>query len=250
MTSAMKPTALKRRLPAAERQVLNRCRPPPPLCCCRRCRRHWLHAAALLPPLCHRNCGFMPPLPCPLPALQVRAVVICRPPVLNDRRLLPPGADALLELEVLPPAEALPAGAPDADLLRDICLAREGAKEGATLRLPLFGYHGGAGGAQLCVREVAPLLRRLLAGESAAVIAYGQTGSGKSYTMGTERYDEGQAPAPHSGACGATCRAAAGAAVLQFCRPRCRPSRAALPAAAPLPACCCRSGRRLLRPGV
>ncbi|PSC67025.1 Kinesin KIF3A, partial [Micractinium conductrix] len=67
------------------------------------------------------------------------------------------------------------------------------------LRLPLFyGHRGGASAEALCTREIAPLISRVLAGESAAIIAYGQTGSGKSFTMGTERYGEGEGPPRHS----------------------------------------------------
>jgi hypothetical protein len=104
----------------------------------------------------------------------VRAVVVCRPPVANDSwRLTTVGGDAsapLAEIDVVAP-EDVPADAPDASLLRDISLGKD-----VRLRLPLFG-HRGADSTQLCEREVAPLLRRLLAGESAAVIAYGQTGA-------------------------------------------------------------------------
>jgi hypothetical protein len=193
----------------------------------------------------------------------VRAVVVCRPPGACDSRRLSSAAaaeGALSELEISDPVAAgeLPADAPDADLCRDVAVGRE-----AALRLPLYG-HGGAPAEGMCRREVAPLLRALVAGESAAVIAYGQTGghatlhlhcplrlrrpassageaaaaepsrlepppspggdktwrplscalpgsifsralpllstgSGKSYTMGTEKYEEGQGPAPHSG---------------------------------------------------
>lgn len=177
--------------------------------------------------------------------MQVRAVAVCRPVVQHDsRRLSAAGApaSALQELDILQPDEAPPASAADADLYRDISVEREG--KGSVLRLPLYGYRGGAGAGTLCEREVAPLLQRLLAGESCAVIAYGQTGallagcasafvlssgcymrtacrgllpsaaanqfvdvrcpqlcagSGKSYTMGTEKYGDGQAPPPHSG---------------------------------------------------
>lgn len=103
-------------------------------------------------------------------------MAVCRPPVANDRRRLSaaPG-DALQELDILEPDAALPQGAPDADLCRDISVEREG--RGTVLRLPLYGHRGGAGLEQLCEREVAPLLQRLLAGESCAVIAYGQTGA-------------------------------------------------------------------------
>lgn len=131
-------------------------------------------------------------------------MVVCRPPLLNDWQWLAatPGggdapSDALPELDILPPSEVPAEGSRDADLLRDISVARGGAKDATTLRLPLYGHRGGAPGEQLCEREVAPLLRRLLAGESCAVIAYGQTGSGKSYTMGTEKYAEGEGAPPH-----------------------------------------------------
>lgn len=107
-------------------------------------------------------------------------MAVCRPPSAPEA-----------EIEILPPTE-LPDDAADADLLRDVCAGQH------TLRLPMYGHHG-ADASQLCAQEVAPLLDRLSAGESSAVIAYGQTGAGKSFTMGTERYEEGQGPAPHSG---------------------------------------------------
>ena len=101
--------------------------------------------------------------------MQVRAVAVCRPPSDHDRLRLGGGA-SLAELDIAPPSDGVPADSPDADLLRDISLGRE------VLRLPLYGYHG-ADLALLCQREVAPLIQRLLVGESAAVIAYGQTGA-------------------------------------------------------------------------
>lgn len=120
------------------------------------------------------------------PCLQVRAVAVCRPVVDNDsRRLSAAGAptSVLQELDILEPAEQLPAGSPDADLYRDISVEREGSR-GSVLRLPLYGYRGGAGVHELCEREVAPLLQRLLAGESCAVIAYGQTGAWRNSPAG------------------------------------------------------------------
>lgn len=106
---------------------------------------------------------------------QVRAVVVCRPPGAGTSRRLSAAAaaeGALSELDISDPVASgeLPPDAPDADLCRDVAVGRE-----AALRLPLYGYRGAAAEG-LCQREVAPLLRALLAGESAAVIAYGQTG--------------------------------------------------------------------------
>ncbi|KAL4437091.1 hypothetical protein ABPG75_004230 [Micractinium tetrahymenae] len=143
--------------------------------------------------------------PPPAPAArQVRAVVVCRPPIAHDARRLggeaaASAAEALAELDILAPDDLTPddlaSDSPDADLERYIAVGKD---RDHAVRLPLYGYRGGAGAAALCEREVAPLLARLLAGESSAIIAYGQTGSGKSYTMGTEQYSKGTAPAPHS----------------------------------------------------
>lgn len=135
----------------------------------------------------------------PVPAVrQVRAVVVCRPPIAHDLHRLggeaAAAAGAPAEVDILP-AEDAPPDASDADLLRYISVGKE---RDHAVRLPVYGYHGGGDAAALCEREVAPLLARLLAGESSALIAYGQTGSGKSYTMGTEQYAQGQAPSPHS----------------------------------------------------
>lgn len=106
-------------------------------------------------------------------------MAVCRPAVEHDsRRLSAAGApaSALAELDILVPDDAPPADSHrDAGLYRDISVEREG--KGSVLRLPLYGYRGGAGADELCEREVAPLLRRLLDGESCAVIAYGQTGA-------------------------------------------------------------------------
>lgn len=109
-------------------------------------------------------------------------MVVCRPPVAHDsRRLSAVGSAAagggfgLEELDITDPAAGgeVPLGAPpDADPIRDIAVGKD-----AVLRMPLYG-HRGAPAADLCRREVAPLLARVLAGESAAVIAYGQTGGG------------------------------------------------------------------------
>jgi hypothetical protein len=95
----------------------------------------------------------------------------------DSRRLTTVSGDAnapLAELKVVAP-EDVPADAPDAGLLRDISLGKDALGKDVRLRLPLFG-HRCADSTQLCEREVAPLLQRLLAGESATVIAYGQTG--------------------------------------------------------------------------
>lgn len=102
-------------------------------------------------------------------------MAVCRPQVPNDSRLPSAvgGSDEEPELNFLEPEQPLllsDDASPDTGLLRDIVLA------GGVCRLPLYGYRGGADAAQLCEREVAPLLERLLAGESSAVIAYGQTG--------------------------------------------------------------------------
>lgn len=123
--------------------------------------------------------GSVPALkhPCTYPpAWQVRAVVVCRPPIAHNLQRL--GGDAaaaagtLAEVDILP-ADDVPPDAPDADLLRYIAVGKEREH---TVRLPVYGYRGGGDAAALCDREVAPLLARLLAGESSALIAYGQTG--------------------------------------------------------------------------
>lgn len=103
-------------------------------------------------------------------------MVVCRPPIAHDIHRLGGDASAAsgtpAELDILP-AEDAPADAPDADLLRYIAVGKD---RDHAVRLPVYGYRGGADGAALCEREVAPLLARLLAGESSAIIAYGQTG--------------------------------------------------------------------------
>lgn len=99
-------------------------------------------------------------------------MVVCRPPIAYDARRLGGDTGALSELEIRTPA-SLPADAPDPDLCRDITVGK-----GILLRMPLYGYLGGAEASQLCEREVTPLLQRLLAGESSAIVAYGQTGEG------------------------------------------------------------------------
>ena len=112
-------------------------------------------------------------------------MVVCRPPIPNDVRRLSGGSAALAsdaalaaaaagldELAIRPPAD-VPTDAPDAALARDIDLGT------TQLRLPLFyGHRGGASAEALCTREIAPLISRVLAGESAAIIAYGQVGAG------------------------------------------------------------------------
>ncbi|KAI3433822.1 hypothetical protein D9Q98_003626 [Chlorella vulgaris] len=136
--------------------------------------------------------------PKPSAVRQVRAVGVCRPPGPWDSRRYSSSAaaasEALTELNISDPATSgeLPADAPDAGLCRDIAVGAD-----TVLCMPLYG-HRGAAAELLCEQEVAPLLRRLLSGESAAVIAYGQTGSGKSHTMGTEKCEEGSSPARHS----------------------------------------------------
>ena len=127
-------------------------------------------------------------------------VAACRPPVPNDsRRLsLAGGAAPLAELDFRQPSPPpSPGGAAPADaaegLLRDVVLpagsgagpaaggasqgTSGGASGGAVFRLPVYGYLGGGDGRLLCEREVGPLVERLQAGESAAVLAFGQTGA-------------------------------------------------------------------------
>lgn len=103
-------------------------------------------------------------------------MVVCRPPIAHDLHRLggeaAAAAGAPAEVDILP-AEDAPPDASDADLLRYISVGKE---RDHAVRLPVYGYHGGGDAAALCEREVAPLLARLLAGESSALIAYGQTG--------------------------------------------------------------------------
>lgn len=186
----MAATLKKSRAPPAAVREVSSCLAPPPPPSPAACRHRWLCSRLFHHPR-SSHALLAPPS-------QVRAVAVCRPPVANDRRRLSaaPG-EPLQELDILQPDEALPAGAPDASLCRDISVEREG--RGAVLRLPLYGYRGGADLEQLCEREVAPLLQRLLAGESCAVIAYGQTGA-----LGRRR--AGCLPPPRSHAYWHRCR--------------------------------------------
>ena len=164
--------ATARKGPSAVGAESRQVRSPRAAAACRRPLSPRLDAS--LPPASAAARPDHPVSPLPPCCLQVRAVVVCRPPVANDSRRLTVGGGGdgnapLAEIEVAAP-EDVPAVAPDASLLRDIALGKD------LLRLPLYG-HRGADSTQLCEHEVAPLLQRLLAGESAAVIAYGQTGA-------------------------------------------------------------------------
>ena len=117
--------------------------------------------------------------------MQLRAVVVCRPPLPSDRLRLgecvtPSSVAAEDELLAICEPEAgleaaAAAASPDADA--DACLLRDiGVGKDVHLRLPTYGWQG-APSSELCEREVAPLLQRLLGGESVAIVAYGMTGA-------------------------------------------------------------------------